>query len=117
MNDRPRRRTGVIVLSVTFAPPLAGAGGVAALLVAERTRADRARTAQVAELEKVRAELSAQKTSLVYASTERDQARLKYEREVARAERDRACVEYIRGILNEMKRRSSISVQYSNCAE
>jgi hypothetical protein len=115
--DNRGRRTGLIVLWVVFALLLAGIGGIGALFVTERNAADRARAEQQAELAAARDDLAARKTSLTYASSQRDQARLRYEREEDRAKWDRDCIAYIKDILNQMRSRNTISIDHGKCVE
>ena len=100
-----------------FAILLAGVGGVGAVFLAHRSEVERERAAQAAELEQAREDLDARNAWLVDAETKRNEARAQYAFEASRAGRDIACVEYIKGILDEMKTASSISVQYGPCAE
>ena len=60
--DNGRRRTGLIVLWVVLALVLAGIGGMGALLLTERTAADRARAEQQAELVDAQDDLAKAKT-------------------------------------------------------
>jgi uncharacterized protein (DUF3084 family) len=113
---RPRR-TGLIVMWVVFALLLIGAGGVAAVFLVAQDGAVRARQEQVAELEQANSDLSKKKTELTYASTTRDRARVRYEREALRSERDRECVAYIQGKLREMRRVNHIEIDHGMCVE
>jgi uncharacterized protein (DUF3084 family) len=117
MPAKKRRRTGLIVLWVVFALLLIGSGGVAAVFLIEQNNAVRTRSQQVAELEQANADLSAKKRDLTYASTARDQARVRYEREALKAERDKECVEHIQGVLREMRTKNHISVDHTICLE
>ena len=115
--DNGGRRTALIVLWVVLALVLAGIGGIGALFLTERTAADRARAEQKVELVDAQADLAETKSSLTYASTNRDQARFRYEREVDRAKWDRDCIAYIKDLLLQMRNRNSISVDHSKCVE
>ena len=117
MADKGRRRTGSVVLWVVFALLLAGVGGMTAVLLNHRNEVDRMRAAQAAELEQAREDLDDRNAWLVDAETRRNSAQARYGLEASRAARDVACVAYIQGILNEMKKASSINVQYGRCVQ
>lgn len=117
MSAKNRRRTRLIVLWVVFALLLIGSGGVAAVFLIEQNNAVRTRSLQVAELEQANTDLSAKTRDLTYASTAREQARVRYEREALKAERDQECVEHIRGVLREMRTKNHISVDHTICLE
>jgi uncharacterized protein (DUF3084 family) len=115
MSDNAPRRTGFIVLCVVSALLIAGVGGLGALFLAERAAADRARVEQQAELADAKDDLAEAKDTLSDAVVERERARVRYELEADRAQFDRDCIAYIKDILNQMKSRNSISVDYAKC--
>ena len=112
-----KRRTGLIVMWVVFSLLLLGTGGVAAVFLVETNTAARNQVDQAAELAEAKADLTVKKRDLTYVSTQRDQARVRYEREALKAQRDQECYDYIRGILLQMRTKNSISIDHGNCVE
>jgi len=118
VSDGRRRGAGRIVMWVVFTVLMGGAAGVGTAYYLQRTGAEQARVDRAAELEAARAKLVDQKKELTYATTNRDQAQARAKVAEAQFRQDLECVEYIRGILREMRQRAGkIEVDMEKCRE